>query len=208
MSKTTIPTGGITADAINGTLIADDAINSEHYTDASIDTAHVADSQITLAKTSGVGGLSEGDQWRVTADFSSDDTDPIASNWERVDTNSDKVGTGMSQSSGVFSFPSTGIYFIEYRSNYMINGQTGYSSVSMRMTTNNSSFVTIAGSNSAVANLSTDSYLSLATSAIVDITNVSTHKVRFGVSGQASVLWRGASDRNETYATFLKLGAT
>jgi hypothetical protein len=208
MSKTTIPTGGITADAINGTLIADDAINSEHYTDASIDTAHVADSQITLAKTSGVGGLSEGDQWRVTADFSSDDTDPIASNWERVDTNSDKVGTGMSQSSGVFSFPSTGIYFIEYRSNYMINGQTGYSNIALRMTTDNSSFVTIAQSNSAVANLSTDSYLSLGTSVIVDITNVSTHKIRFGVSGQASVLWRGASDRNETYATFLKLGAT
>ncbi len=57
MSKTTIPTGGITADAVNGTLIADDAINSEHYTDGSIDTAHVADSQITAAKTSGVGGL-------------------------------------------------------------------------------------------------------------------------------------------------------
>ena len=57
MSKTTIPTGGITADAINGTLIADDAINSEHYTDGSIDTAHVADSQITAAKTSGVAGL-------------------------------------------------------------------------------------------------------------------------------------------------------
>ena len=57
MSKTTIPRGGITADAIDATLIADDAINSEHYTDGSIDTAHVADSQITAAKTSGVGGL-------------------------------------------------------------------------------------------------------------------------------------------------------
>jgi len=56
MSKTTIPTGGITADAINGTLIADDAINSEHYTDGSIDTAHIGDSQVTLAKTTGVGG--------------------------------------------------------------------------------------------------------------------------------------------------------
>jgi len=56
MSKTTIPTGGITADAINGTLIADDAINSEHYTDGSIDTAHIGDSQVTAAKTSGVGG--------------------------------------------------------------------------------------------------------------------------------------------------------
>ena len=57
MSKTTIPTGGITADAINGTLIADDAINSEHYTDASIDTAHIGNSQVTSAKVSGVGGL-------------------------------------------------------------------------------------------------------------------------------------------------------
>ena len=57
MSKTTIPTGGITADAINGTLIADDAINSEHYTDASIDTAHIGDNQVTAAKATGVGGL-------------------------------------------------------------------------------------------------------------------------------------------------------
>ena len=57
MSKTTIPTGGITADAINGTLIADDAINSEHYTDGSIDTAHIGDDQVTAAKATGVGNL-------------------------------------------------------------------------------------------------------------------------------------------------------
>ena len=57
MSKTTIPTGGITADAINGTLIADDAINSEHFTDGSIDTAHIADNQVTAAKATGIGGL-------------------------------------------------------------------------------------------------------------------------------------------------------
>jgi len=57
MSKTTIPTGGITADAINGTLLADDAINSEHYTDGSIDTAHIGDSQVTAAKATGVGNF-------------------------------------------------------------------------------------------------------------------------------------------------------
>ena len=57
MSKTTIPTGGITADAIDGTLIADDAINSEHYTDGSIDTAHIGDDQVTAAKATGVGNL-------------------------------------------------------------------------------------------------------------------------------------------------------
>jgi len=70
MSKTTIPTGGITADAINGTLIADDAINSEHYTDGSIDTAHIGDSQVTSAKTSGVGTLVSLDSSIATADTS------------------------------------------------------------------------------------------------------------------------------------------
>ena len=41
MSKTTIPTAGITADAINGTLIADDAISEEHL-DATALTGNAA----------------------------------------------------------------------------------------------------------------------------------------------------------------------
>ena len=41
MSKTTIPTGGITADAINCTLIADDAISEAHL-DATAKTGHTA----------------------------------------------------------------------------------------------------------------------------------------------------------------------
>ena len=41
MSKTTIPTGGITADAINATLIADDAISEEHL-DATALTGNTA----------------------------------------------------------------------------------------------------------------------------------------------------------------------
>jgi hypothetical protein len=41
MSKTQIPTGGITADAIDATLIADDAISDEHL-DATAITGHTA----------------------------------------------------------------------------------------------------------------------------------------------------------------------
>ena len=41
MSKTTIPKGGITADAIDATLIADDAISEEHI-DATVITASTA----------------------------------------------------------------------------------------------------------------------------------------------------------------------
>ena len=42
IASTTIATGDIALDAIDGTLIADDAINSEHYTDGSIDLAHMS----------------------------------------------------------------------------------------------------------------------------------------------------------------------
>ena len=49
MALTKIPNNLITADAIDGTLIANNAINSEHYTDGSIDTAHIAADQITSA---------------------------------------------------------------------------------------------------------------------------------------------------------------
>ena len=49
MALTKIPNNLITADAIDGTLIANNAINSEHYTDGSIDTAHIGNLQITNA---------------------------------------------------------------------------------------------------------------------------------------------------------------
>ena len=57
------------------------------------------------------GGVTEADQWRVTSDFSP--AGFVTANWERNDTNFDKIGTGMSESSGVFTFASTGIYSVD-----------------------------------------------------------------------------------------------
>jgi len=47
---TKIKAGGLTADLIDETKLADNSIDSEHYNDGSIDTAHIADSQVTTAK--------------------------------------------------------------------------------------------------------------------------------------------------------------
>ena len=60
------------------------------------------------------GGITEFDMWRITTTFA-DSAVPITSNWERVDTTFDKIGTGMTESSGVFSFPSTGKYLITFK---------------------------------------------------------------------------------------------
>jgi hypothetical protein len=158
--------------------------------------------------TSFTAGITEADQWRVTSSFSTDDTNPIASNWERNDTNFAYLGTGMSQSSGVFTFPSTGIYLIRFNTNWEKNGQTGYTFCNIQMTTDNSSYSNLSEGTSSCANLSTQTYVSMTTNAIADITNVTTHKVSFKVSGQASCIFRGDTSRNSTYATFTRLGDT
>ena len=68
------------------------------------------------------GGLTEADTWRVTTNFQGDVT-PIASNWERDDTAlNGLIGTGMSQSSGIFTFPNTGYYLVTFNMCYSSGG--------------------------------------------------------------------------------------
>ena len=55
-------------------------------------------------------GITMVDQWRITNDNNKTNDQVIDSNWERSDTFFAQIGTGMSQSSGVFTFPQTGIY--------------------------------------------------------------------------------------------------
>ena len=64
------------------------------------------------------GGLSSASQWRLTTTFSNSAL-PITSNWELVDSDGyGSLGSNMTQSSGVFTFPSTGIWLITYHGAY------------------------------------------------------------------------------------------
>ena len=54
------------------------------------------------------------DQWRLNADFGTNDA-VINTGWERPDDPSyGRVGTGMTESSGIFTFPTTGVYPVSY----------------------------------------------------------------------------------------------
>ena len=51
------------------------------------------------------------EQWRLTANESSNDA--VVDNWERVDdATSSSINAGMTVSSGVFTFPSTGLWLV------------------------------------------------------------------------------------------------
>ena len=78
--------------------------------------------------TSFTAGITMADAWRITANYEkgSSGGSYLTSNWERIDTDGfGQIGTGLSNSSGEFTFPSTGVYFIHFQA--YCDGQNGAS---------------------------------------------------------------------------------
>ena len=96
----------------------------------------------TGVTATGFGGITEADQWRINSDLSVSSAGTFTSNWERVDTDGfAKIGTGLTESSGVFSFPSTGIYNISYDFLAYANGAARtYFGVKILTTLDNSAY--------------------------------------------------------------------
>ena len=150
------------------------------------------------------------DQWRVNANFTSANTTPhISSNWERNDTSFSVLGAGMSESSGIFTFPETGIYQVDFSAMGSASGtQVRYVVAEILYTTNNfTSSSNIAFGNGSISNDATANAQSSA-STIFDVTNTATHKVKFTVTAESALTWECNSTANSTYATFIRLGGT
>tara|TARA_R100000353_G_scaffold4320_1_gene6416 strand:- start:261 stop:785 length:525 start_codon:yes stop_codon:yes gene_type:complete len=155
-------------------------------------------------------GVRASDQWRVTSDFISNQTNPISSNWERVDTDGfGQLATGMTQSSGVFTFPSTGIWRIDFQaSGYRgTSDSIRYLNFYIMATTDGSNYGEASYGVTNIHNAQ-NCYASATISHQFDVTNVSTHKINFKVEAENDIIWIGSSSQTITGATFTKLGDT
>jgi len=176
------------------------------------DTINVP-SGVTIANSgtaTGFGGLTMADQWRLTADQSGGTNAVITSNLERVDTDGfGQLGTGLTESSGIFSFPSTGIYLISLIGFMTVNGADGAANVSIETTTDDGTYgdacIVTAGHPSGAGALQ----FSVAGHFIFDVTNTSTHKFRLKTHSMGgSSFLMGETDRNRTAVTVVRLGDT
>ena len=87
-------------------------------------------------------GITEADQWRLTANKT--DSSDITANLERNDsTGFGYIGTGMTESSGIFSFPSTGIYLVETTGSFEAIPDDSVNLI-INVTTDNSSYTEVA----------------------------------------------------------------
>ena len=153
----------------------------------------------------GGGGITVADQWRITSDLTSN-ADPIT-NVEQVDTaGQGTLGSAMTQSSGIFTFPATGIYSVRFNA-YGIHGSTNDNvGVAIHVSTDGGSSYNLVAE-SYDGNDSSNS-LSMSCESLIDVTNVSNVKVKFQVDSISSSTLHGSSTVNKSAMTFIRLGDT
>ena len=155
-------------------------------------------------------GITLADQWHITASIDAGDsnTDTVITNWTQdAYTGYGRIGT-MSESSGIFTFPSTGIYLCELAITFYYGvAASNYNYSRLQVTTNNSSYNTIAETTNFTR--AAENYITTSpTSAIIDVTDTANVKVRpvFHVRSSGTDVEGGSIVRS--YFKFIRLGDT
>ena len=160
------------------------------------------------------GGLATADQWRYTATITQSNTHnrlTSTSDWERPDSKggiaSNPLGTGMTQSGGIFTFPSTGYYFVMFQACAKVDNDSCELFATIRACDDGSSFDNVAEYLSTIQNQCTPNYNTANVNYLFRVTNTSNVKAQFQVQNSGlSVTWMGETNKNRIAASFLKVG--
>ena len=218
----------LAVDSVTGFKVGSDAAGDVLYNDGTDYTRLAkpgtpADEVLTFATgasapswaAAAAGGLTAASMWRLTTSFTGAAT-PIASNL--VETSSPVgygvLGSSMTESSGIFTFPSTGYWLIMFNVLCWWNGATiGQVNGAIGTTTDDSTYVDSSVSYTAFWDVSsTAGFTSHTSHYIFDVTSTSTHKCRFRVGQSGSLtpttLGYATGAWDVTNMTFLRLADT
>tara|TARA_R110002153_G_scaffold213175_1_gene365711 strand:- start:70 stop:663 length:594 start_codon:yes stop_codon:yes gene_type:complete len=153
------------------------------------------------------GGLTTADMWRLTSTFQGT-AHPVGANLERVDTDGfGLLGSGMSQSSGIFTFPSTGYWYITAQMNFYGGQSSNHVNFEIQSTTDNSSYSLASRAYDSINHVTGNTHAHTHVDFLFKVTNTSTHKVRFMVDVAVQAIYcEGDSNDNLTSMSFIKLG--
>ena len=200
--------GSITGLAVGG--LPDGSVDADTIAANAVTTTKIANSAVTSVKTTGLGVITMAEQWRLQSALQGNRS-PLTG-WNVVNTgNAGKIGSSMSESSGAFTFPSTGIYLIMFVLQGYSDNHTQNLIGVIQTTTNNSSWTGVSYSQNGIYdyNNSYPSHSNGMNTHIFDVENTSTHKVRFVYgAGQGGEYCDGNGSYTKTSATFVRLGDT
>tara|TARA_R100001463_G_scaffold110364_2_gene165106 strand:+ start:5123 stop:5728 length:606 start_codon:yes stop_codon:yes gene_type:complete len=178
--------------------------------DGIVDTDMLAANAVTAAKASGrIKGITLADQWRISSSFTGG-ADPIANNWERNDNGWSVLGSGFSApSSGIWSFPSTGYYWIRFQASFNWTSSTNYIELSMHYTSNNSSYNPVSSGFAYLNNVTDTTYTSASCDVMLKITDTSNQKIKLKIAryvGNETFGVMGSTNQQHTGISFIRMG--
>ena len=118
---------------------------------------------------------------------------------------------GMTESSGTWTFPETGMWYIQFTANFYTLGSQNsrYNHAEILGTHDNSSYQTLAASSGSTHDFSTSVHASAVASTIFDVNDTANAKLRVGTVFQnSSVGTWVSSNYNITCILFMRLGDT
>jgi len=194
-------------------------LSSNDLNDGIVTTAKIANDAVDNTKldltdnyaftgtvTGAGGGITEADGFRLISDFSS--SGAVVSNLERIDDATfSKIGTGMTESSGLFTFPTTGLYMVTANCTFQANSPDLQASVYGQVSTDSGSnydtvLRVIFGYEASNTKFETN-----AQSSYVNVTNATNFRFRFVTdSFSAGTNINGNTSENYTAFFFIRLG--
>ena len=117
------------------------------------------------------------------------------------------IGTGMSQSSGVFTFPSAGIYLVQSMFTFKGNGGRTYVGVRHPVSSNSGTSYTNTCSTYGNGYMNT-AHINVVCTNIIDVTDASTFRMKISYDVSDTVQILGYSTDKHTGVSFTRLGDT
>jgi hypothetical protein len=180
----------------------------------SVGTSQLENNAVTSAKMfSGfANGITMAQMWRINASTTATTTlADLTANWEIADTSpTGTLGTGLTESSGIFSFPSTGYYWIGCTGGFRNNNGTRNASIQLQATINNSSYTAVAIGechNSDFGGAENTS-MSVFTQYMFDITDTANQKFKLSVAANTTQTVDGSTTKQYTGFQIIRLGDT
>tara|TARA_X000001382_G_scaffold15037_1_gene9658 strand:- start:1044 stop:1895 length:852 start_codon:yes stop_codon:yes gene_type:complete len=175
----------------------------------SIPTSKLADGS-TFATTN---GITEADQWLLTSavSYSSSQNTTLTANLARSTGDFGYIGTGMSESSGIFTFPSNGIWQITVQAQmYSAPAESTYTGLFPQIDSGDGTFTERAENYVYIPNVGvpTSAHMTAYTSVFVDVTDYTAFRVRFQVVSGNSFVLNANGTKMRTGFTFIRLGDT
>jgi len=179
--------------------VADGSANQVLKTDGSGNLSFAADA----------GGITMLDQWTLSSNYNvnSGESNLTQNLWSRTShALFGSIGSAMTVSSGVFTFPATGIYvIIAAFSGKPQSSASTYVGMKIQGTSDSFSSSDVLLASNYDSSFGNTDFAHVSAVAVFDCTNTSTHKIRFRTEVQNNFQWAAGQGRGPT---FIRIGDT